>query len=84
MQTQTQTRAAVAVCTHATSPRKHVHALCPNPRFRVVLGHGMEDRTVEAFWFDGENKADASLSIDVRTLRAMLAEAEAYKPGATL
>ena len=81
---KTKTRHAVAVCTDATSPRKHVHALCHTPRFRVVLGSSMEDRTVEAFWFDSDNKADASLSIDVRTLRAMLAEAEAYKPGVNL
>ena len=74
----------IAVCTDVKTPRKHVHSIFNNPRFRVVLGNGTEDRTVEAFWRDSDNGAHAIISIDVSTLRARLAEAETYKPGATL
>jgi hypothetical protein len=74
----------IAVCTSTTTPRKHGRALCDAPRFRVVLGNGMEDRIIEAHWSDAENKTDASVAIEVSVLRMMLAEAESYKPGATL
>jgi len=74
----------VSVCTSAATPRKHVNTTCENLQFRVVLGNGFEDRTVEATWYDGAEGIRASVGIDVATLRAMLSEAEAYKPGATL
>ena len=79
-------RGRLAVCTDGMSPRKHSIARCDNPgkSFRVVLGNGIEDRMVEVSWFDADTKTGASVGIDVSTLRAMLAEAESYRPGATL
>ena len=74
----------VSVCTSTATPRKHVNTTCENLQFRVVLGNGFEDREVEATWYDGTGGVRASVGIDVSTLRAMLAEAETYKPGATV
>ena len=74
----------VSVCASVATPRKHVNTTCENLQFRVVLGNGLEDRTVEATWYDGFEGIRASVGIDVATLRAMLSEAETYKPGATL
>ena len=74
----------VSVCTSVATPRKHVNTTCDGLTFRVVLGNGLEDRTVEATWYDGADGVRASVGIDVATLRAMLSEAETYKPGATL
>lgn len=79
-----QARSSYVWCsTHTSTPRKHAHpepSRCP--RFDVTLGHGAEDRIVTAKWSDGD--IHALVSIDVGTLRHMIALAENYKPGATL
>lgn len=70
--------------TRSETPRKHAH---PEPaidiaRFDVTLGNGQEDRIVNAGWRSRD--IDAMVSINVATLRLMLAAADGYKPGATL
>lgn len=73
----------VSCSTHSASPRKHAQPEPgTNPELSVTLGNGLEDRQVNAKWNSGD--ISAMVSIDVATLRKMLAEAEAYKPGATL
>ena len=69
--------------THSQTARKHAQPdHSTNPGFDVTLGHGADDRIVTAKWRSGD--VDALVSIDVATLRQMIATAEAYKPGATL
>lgn len=66
--------------THSQSPRKHGHPdHTADPRFDVTLGSGIEDRIVTAKWSDGD--VSALVSINVETLREMIAIAESYKPG---
>ena len=69
--------------THASTPRKHAHpepSQCP--RFDITLGHNADDRIVTAKWTSGD--LCAMVSIDVATLRHMIALADNYKPGATI
>lgn len=69
--------------THAATPRKHAQpdpTVCPE--IDITLGHGAEDRIVNAKYQSGD--ICAMVSISVATLRQMIAAAEAYKPGATL
>ena len=77
---------SAAISCEVSSPtaRKHGRGHTFNmPKPRVVLGaNPLEDRVVSVDWYsDG---ARCAVSLPVFALRKMLAEAEAYKPGATL
>lgn len=74
---------SVHCSTHSGSPRKHAQPeRSVDPKLSVTLGHGLEDRVVNATWQSGDVCATVGISVD--TLRKMIAAAELYKPGATL
>lgn len=69
--------------THSATPRKHAHPeVAIAAKLNITLGDGHEDRVVTATWQSRDICSE--VSINVATLRLMLAAADAYKPGATL
>lgn len=69
--------------TSSPTPRKHAQPDgSSNPQISITLGDDAESRIVNAMW--RSNGVEASVSITVGMLKAMLAAAESYKPGATL
>lgn len=69
--------------TGVSTPRKYANPeSSTDPTITVTLGKDAESRIVNASW--RSNGIDADVSISVGMLKAMLAAAESYKPGATL